>query len=51
MARRLAGRGLVVIAIDHLGVGESSRPDDGFALTPGLVADVNAFAIAELAVA
>jgi alpha-beta hydrolase superfamily lysophospholipase len=48
MARYLADSGLVVITIDHLGVGESSRPHDGFALTPDCVAGVNAYATAEL---
>jgi alpha-beta hydrolase superfamily lysophospholipase len=41
MARHLADRGFVVVTIDHLGVGESSRPDDGYDLTPPVVADVN----------
>lgn len=44
----LASRGLFVIALDHLGVGDSSRPRDGFALTPDLVACANAHAFAVL---
>jgi alpha-beta hydrolase superfamily lysophospholipase len=48
MAGHLVDRGFVVIAMDHLGIGESGRPDDGFTLTPDVVADVNAFATAEL---
>jgi pimeloyl-ACP methyl ester carboxylesterase len=48
MARHLAGRGFIVATIDHLGVGESDRPDDGYALTPQVVADVNAHVVAEL---
>ncbi|MCW2915406.1 MAG: alpha/beta hydrolase [Actinomycetia bacterium] len=43
-ARYLASRGFVAVAIDHLGVGESSRPADGFSLTSEVVADVNAYA-------
>ncbi len=49
MARHLAGHGFVVVTLDHLGVGESSRPSDPFALTPEAVADANAAAVAELA--
>jgi pimeloyl-ACP methyl ester carboxylesterase len=45
MARHLAAHGWLVVTVDHLGVGESSRPYDGFALTPRVVADVNAFVI------
>jgi alpha-beta hydrolase superfamily lysophospholipase len=48
MARHLADRGLIVATIDHLGVGESSRPADGYALTPATVADVNAHVTAEI---
>jgi alpha-beta hydrolase superfamily lysophospholipase len=44
MARHLAARGFVVVTLDHPGVGESDRPDDGYTLTPECVADVNAFA-------
>lgn len=42
-ARHFAQKGRLVVAVDHLGVGESSRPDDPFSLTPQMVADVNAF--------
>jgi alpha-beta hydrolase superfamily lysophospholipase len=48
MARHLVTRGFVVMTVDHLGVGESSRPDDPYSLTPDVVADVNGFAVAEL---
>lgn len=47
-ARQLARRGCISIAIDHLGVGESSRPRDGFALTPDLVVAANQRAVAQL---
>jgi pimeloyl-ACP methyl ester carboxylesterase len=42
MARWMAERGDAVLIVDHLGTGESSRPDDGWLLTPGVVAAVNA---------
>lgn len=45
MALHLAARGLVVVTLDHLGVGESSRPSDPYTLTPQVLADVNAFAV------
>jgi pimeloyl-ACP methyl ester carboxylesterase len=48
MARHLARSGFFVITIDHLGIGESSRPDDGYALTPEVVADVNDYVSALL---
>lgn len=41
-ARQMANQGFVVVLIDHLGVGESSRPADGYALTADLVARANA---------
>jgi len=44
----LAAQGLIVIALDHIGVGDSSRPAEGFALTPDLVARANARAFALL---
>jgi alpha-beta hydrolase superfamily lysophospholipase len=45
MARHLASAGFVVVTLDHLGIGESSKPLDGYLLTPETVADVNAFAV------
>ena len=44
MARHLADQGFVVVTLDHPGVGESDRPDDGYMLTPQCVADVDTFA-------
>src|SRR5689334_19845865 len=44
LARYLASRGAAVVTVDHLGIGGSTRPDDGFSLTPQLLADVNACA-------
>ena len=41
-ARQMARRGFIVVLIDSLGVGESTRPADGYALTADLVAQANA---------
>jgi pimeloyl-ACP methyl ester carboxylesterase len=48
MARHLVERGVVVITLDSPGVGESDVPDDGYTLTPDVVADVNARAFDQL---
>jgi pimeloyl-ACP methyl ester carboxylesterase len=48
MAEHLALRGFTVIGLDHPGCGESPAADDGWALTPGHVADRDAAALAEL---
>ncbi len=42
MVRHLVDRGFVVVTLDSPGVGESDVPDDGYTLTPDVVADVNA---------
>jgi pimeloyl-ACP methyl ester carboxylesterase len=47
-ARQMAARGYVVVSVDHIGVGESSRPADGYALTPDLVAQANANAYRQI---
>ena len=47
-ARQMAAAGLITIAIDHLGVGESSRPADGFALTPEVIVAANARATRDI---
>jgi pimeloyl-ACP methyl ester carboxylesterase len=41
-AKQMVARGFVVILIDHLGVGESTRPADGYAVTAAIVAQANA---------
>ena len=41
-AKQMVARGFVVILIDHLGVGESTRPADGYAVTAEVVAKANA---------
>ncbi len=48
-ARALASRGCAVVTIDSLGWGESSRPRDGFALVPEVIATANAHAVEALA--
>ena len=45
----LAARGFAVLTIDSLGWGESSRPRDGFALVPEVIAAANAHAVEALA--
>jgi pimeloyl-ACP methyl ester carboxylesterase len=41
-ARQMAASGMIAIAIDHLGVGDSTKAADGFDLTPDVLADANA---------
>lgn len=40
-ARQMAARGFICVLIDHLGVGDSTRPADGYALTPDLLMRAN----------
>lgn len=47
-AQAMAERGWITVALDHPGVGESSRPEDGYLLTPAAVAAVDAEAIARV---
>lgn len=44
MAGHLAAAGVACLIIDHPGVGSSDRPDDGWALTPDVVGEVDAAA-------
>jgi pimeloyl-ACP methyl ester carboxylesterase len=44
-AAHLTSRGFIVVALDHLGVGDSSRPRDGFELTPEVLSHANAIAM------
>jgi pimeloyl-ACP methyl ester carboxylesterase len=44
MADHLAARGFLVVAFDHLGVGESSSVEDIFLVTPRLASAVNDYA-------
>jgi pimeloyl-ACP methyl ester carboxylesterase len=48
-ARAMTARGCAVATIDSLGWGESSRPKDGFALVPEVIAAANAEAVDALA--
>jgi hypothetical protein len=48
MVRHLVEHGIVVVTLDSPGVGESDVPDDGYTLTPDVVADVNARAFDQL---
>jgi pimeloyl-ACP methyl ester carboxylesterase len=47
-ARAMTARGFAVVTIDSLGWGESSRPQDGFALVPEVIAAANARAVETL---
>ena len=44
-AAALCARGYVVVTLDPLGIGESSRPRDGYQLTPEVLARANAAAV------
>jgi len=48
MAEHLAGHGFTVVTIDHPGVGDSPPPEDPWTLTPQVVADADAAAVAQL---
>ncbi|TDU32096.1 alpha-beta hydrolase superfamily lysophospholipase [Panacagrimonas perspica] len=47
-AAQMTARGFIVVTIDHLGLGDSSRPQDGYALTPDVLARANAHATADV---
>ncbi len=47
-AAQMTARGYIVAALDHLGLGDSSKPEDGWALTAELLVQANAKATAEL---
>ena len=49
MAEHLAGRGLVVVALDHLGLGASSPLDDICVVTPRVAAAAHDHAVREIA--
>jgi pimeloyl-ACP methyl ester carboxylesterase len=44
-AAAMTSRGYIVVSLDHLGVGASTRPRNGFELTPDLLAGANARAM------
>jgi pimeloyl-ACP methyl ester carboxylesterase len=41
-AHAMAAQGMITVSVDHVGVGQSSRPADGFLLTPERIAHANA---------
>lgn len=45
---QMTARGFLVVTIDHLGLGESTRPADGYALTADVIAAANAHATSEI---
>ena len=47
-ARQMAARGHVCLLVDHPGVGDSDRPQDGHLLTPDLVARLHARVLEQL---
>lgn len=47
-ARQMTARGFIVVVIEHLGVGDSSRPADSYALTADRITQANADATAAL---
>ena len=49
MARHLAGHGLVVVALDHLGLGASSPLDDICVVTPAVAAATHDHAVRDIA--
>jgi alpha-beta hydrolase superfamily lysophospholipase len=44
-ARHASERGFLVVMADHPGIGDSDAPDDGWALTPKMVASIDAAAV------
>jgi pimeloyl-ACP methyl ester carboxylesterase len=48
-ARQMAASGMITVAIDHLGVGDSTKAADGFELTPDVLVAANANAISLIA--
>lgn len=47
-AAQMTARGFIVAALDHLGLGDSTKPEDGWQLTPELLTHANAAATAEI---
>lgn len=47
-ARQMCARGFVVVAFDLIGAGDSSRPADGYGITPDVIAAANAQATADV---
>ncbi len=47
-ARQMCARGDLVAAFDYLGIGDSTRPEDGYLLTPALLTEANAQVLSAL---
>lgn len=47
-AQQMAAHGCITVAIDHLGIGASSIPRDGFALTPDVMVAANDRAVEQI---
>lgn len=47
-AEQMSARGFAVAALDHLGLGDSSKPEDGWQLTPEVLTRANAAATAQI---
>jgi pimeloyl-ACP methyl ester carboxylesterase len=47
-ARQMASRGLIVVTLDPIGTGDSSRPADGYEITPDVIAATNAQAVEQI---
>lgn len=44
----MAAAGMISIAIDHVGIGDSTRPEDGFAFTPDRIAAAEVAVVEEM---
>jgi pimeloyl-ACP methyl ester carboxylesterase len=47
-AQYATGRGFLVVLVDHPGIGDSDAPDDGWTLTPKVIASIEAAAVDRL---
>lgn len=47
-ARQMTARGFIVITLDHLGLGQSTRPQDGYELTADRIVTANANATTQI---
>jgi pimeloyl-ACP methyl ester carboxylesterase len=47
-AHAMGAHGMITVSVDHIGIGQSSRPADGFLLTPERIAHANANVISHI---
>lgn len=47
-AAQMTRRGFIVASVDHAGIGESDKPEDGYALTPEIITQAGNTAIGKL---